>query len=340
MSDKDTESADAFWQQARKARLATAGRSNSDSTELVRRRRDGDRAITMPPDQSHPKKGTARFERYVGLDWSGAKDSRPPIRVCTATLDSPPKPEDPPTKRAKNWSPDEVKSWLLHALTPDAPRTICGFDFGFGYPIGSEVAVFHSHSWRDLLTGVRERLKSSGAAKALASDLNDEFCKANGCQGPFFNQSEAPSAHPYRAGGFGYYRLTELFIPEAKSQWYVGPGAQVGQSTITGLSMLACLLEQRDELGLEFVVWPHESQRLPSNGHVLVETYPSLMGRKRKAKNQHAADAKAISAWLKRTDESGELTRYLDLPEVVGKQGLDFEQVRHRVGWEGWIIGV
>src|SRR5262249_12818066 len=124
------------------------------------------------------------------------------------------------------------------------------------------------------------------------------------------------------SSGVPYYRLTELFIPEAKSQFYVGRGAQVGMSTITGLACLARLLDMRDDGLLAFGIWPFED--IPAR-HLVVEVYPALFPKipTEVLMNDHQRDAMRTVRWLH--DNVSDATR-LRLPTIPGLDGQFVKQ--------------
>ena len=64
------------------------------------------------------------FERYIGIDYSGARtpdDSLPGLRVYLAQGESPPLEVPPPPSPRKYWSRREIAGWLAVILAEDIP---------------------------------------------------------------------------------------------------------------------------------------------------------------------------------------------------------------------------
>ena len=85
------------------------------------------------------------FDRFVGIDWSGAKGPRQ--RGIQLSLARPgraaPKRVDAPDGRA--WGRDTVFDWLLQAVAPDADAggsMLVGIDFAFAHPFADSNAYY------------------------------------------------------------------------------------------------------------------------------------------------------------------------------------------------------
>lgn len=145
----------------------------------------------------------------------------------------------------------------------------------------------------------------------------------------------------YVQHGVPYYRVIELFMPQAISVWYVGSGATVGFQTITGLVFLAKLLDQRDQGVLDFAVWPHDYSAGSSSRHVLLEGYPSAFPKLDDygpCKDADQRDAWRMLHWMQATNCKGELEGCFELPsKALNSLGSDLHD---RVQFEGWILGV
>jgi hypothetical protein len=198
------------------------------------------------------------FERYVSIDWSGAGVEHEwlDLRVAEAVPPQPARIVAPPGARAgvRSWSLADVADYLAGLLRPGRPRTLVAMAFGFGLPWGADRAVFGCTRWRPTLNAVAARYLQSGTARVTA-----EAIKADprfGGHGPYRFDEGRTDRHFYNDRAVAYYRLVEVAIPQAISQWYVGSGGTVGFHTITGLAALAGLLARRDAGELSFAVWP------------------------------------------------------------------------------------
>src|SRR5438552_2536740 len=84
---------------------------------------------------------SAPFDRFVAIDWSGAKKTRGAIAVAVASGDAPPATIAPPSG-ARAWRRDEVAAWIEALARGTEGRTLVGFDFGFAYPYCDGDAYF------------------------------------------------------------------------------------------------------------------------------------------------------------------------------------------------------
>jgi hypothetical protein len=79
----------------------------------------------------------AAFERYVGIDYSGAETPRSSLkglRVYAADRLTAPREVDPPPSPRKYWTRREIAKWLVEMLS-EAPPTLVGIDHGFSFPL-------------------------------------------------------------------------------------------------------------------------------------------------------------------------------------------------------------
>ena len=77
------------------------------------------------------------FERYIGVDYSGAKtptSSLPGLRVYSADRSTPPSELQPPQGPRKYWTRRGVAEWLVERLSEGQP-TLVGIDHGFSFPL-------------------------------------------------------------------------------------------------------------------------------------------------------------------------------------------------------------
>ena len=289
-----------------------------------------------------------RFDRFVAIDWSGAKGKRHKS-ISLAVADGS---GGPPVivEQNKGWAREEVLAILLDL--PD--RTLVGMDLGIGLPFADCGAFFPGWS------------NSPPNAKALWA-LIDEICaddpnleatsfvkhsvascyyrhSAEDC-GEQFHLVDAPTRE-------GRFRVTEQAQREQGvrpvSNFNLVGAAQVGKSSLTGMRMLNRL---RGKVG----VWPIDP--LPDSVPVLVEMYTSIaaMGggaRKGRTKlrsyealnealailgsppvrgegplDDHSSDALVTAAWLRKVGND---------PRYWHPERLTDEIART----EGWTFGV
>ena len=78
-----------------------------------------------------------RYDRYVGIDYSGAEvstSSLKGLRVYLADRDTLSKEILPPPSPRKYWSRKEIAEWLIERLSEEE-ATLVGIDHGFSFPL-------------------------------------------------------------------------------------------------------------------------------------------------------------------------------------------------------------
>lgn len=269
-----------------------------------------------------------QFSSYIAVDWSGggrAHETSPGLAVAEAGTS---------TASLVRWhqrrrSRVELVEWLAFRLRPNVSPVCVGLDFAFGYPKGAMQSVFGASSWRELADRLLHLSRSCGTARDIAAEINAQpKFKGNG---PFRTNSDRTNARFYLDHGISYYRLVETFVPQAISQWYLGSGATVAFSTLTGLAVLGELLARRDRGDLAFSVHPFEA---PQEGlHALVEIYSAIWPKiADQAVNEHERDALRAAVGL---GNLGGQAFSIPIPS-----GLNVNDAECRITEEGWIAGV
>ena len=81
--------------------------------------------------------GIPAFDRYVGIDYSGAQtltSSLKGLRVYMADRMTPPFEVEPPRSPRKYWTRRGIAEWLAERVSEDRP-TLIGIDHGFSFPL-------------------------------------------------------------------------------------------------------------------------------------------------------------------------------------------------------------
>ena len=74
------------------------------------------------------------FDRFIGVDWSGARGPRlPGLQVAMATAGRSPPCLVPPPDGRKNWTRSIFTDWLVETLSGN-DRVLVGLDFAFSFP--------------------------------------------------------------------------------------------------------------------------------------------------------------------------------------------------------------
>ena len=108
------------------------------------------------------------------------------------------------------------------------------------------------------------------------------------------------------------------------------PGS-VAKSTHAGIPWLRFL---RSRAGERIHFWPFDGWRIPQGKSAVVEVYPALWTHSfpRDGRDSHQQDAYAAAAWLSRSDQDGNLERFLR-PSLTAHE-------RQVAEIEGWILGI
>jgi len=284
------------------------------------------------------------FERYISVDWSGSdlEDRRVNLRVVEATPpDNTGTVVPPPDARrgVRAWTRAECRRWLAQALRMDQPRCLIAMDFGFGYPWGADASVFGSDGWEGMLATLSGLYAEEGTARVVAQEVNSS--ESFGGHGPYRFNDTRTDFRFYLDNGTPYYRLVEMAVPQAISQWYLGSGGTVGFSTITGMATLDLLMTLRRKGDLDFQVWPQEGLVPEEDKHVIVESYPAIYPEPSdfgECTDEHCRDAWRVLQWMLGHHEKNTLGDYFDIAhKLFERVDVGFEE---QVRFEGWIFGV
>jgi hypothetical protein len=210
--------------------------------------------------------GPERFERFVAIDWSGAKGPRQrgiAVAMCAAGADAPEL-----VRPDRTWSRAEVLDWLLHELPPNS---IVGIDSAPALPFMDFGAYFPG--WED----------SPSEARALWAFV-DALCAADEhlAATSLVDHPQA-SRHFRRQGGragdrFGTGRGRLRVTETAQAAQGLNPyscmnlvgAAQVGKSSLTTMRVL-------HRLAGRLPYWPLDPAS--DGGSLIVEIYTAISAR-------------------------------------------------------------
>ena len=254
----------------------------------------------------------SQFERYIGIDYSGAEtptSSLPGLRVYAADRTLAPKEVPPPPSPRKYWTRRGIAEWLRGELANPKP-VLVGIDHAFSFPLRYFEAHRLPHDWPAFLDDFQRHWPT------------DED-KTYVC---FVSEGNK------RRGDPSWFRLTELWTQSAKSVFRFNVQGQVAKSTHAGLPWLRYL---RTHCRERVHFWPFDGWDIPSGRSVVAEVYPSLWTRRFTNNGERDADqhaAYAVSSWLRRADMNG------SLPQFFNPALTDEERATAQI--EGWILGV
>ena len=259
---------------------------------------------------------SSQFERYIGIDYSGAEtptSSLKGLRVYLATRDAEATEVAPPPSPRKYWTRKELAHWLLERLSEPIP-TMVGIDHGFSFPI----RYFEIHQippdWDVFLRDFQSHWPTDGPYVYV--DFVRDGSVGNGAA---------------RTGNSKWRRETERRC-KGKSVFHFDCQGTVAKSTHGGIPWLLFL---REHLGTGVHFWPFDGFTVPPSKSVVVEAYPALYKHRFPARPDMTADqqdAFSIASWLRQVDSTGELQAALH-PDLDPSMQL-------LARTEGWILGV
>jgi len=209
------------------------------------------------------------FERFVAIDWSGAKSPIHSKSISVAAFDKNQNEAYLIKSPHKNgWSRRDVADWLISSAL-DGVRTLVGIDCNFGY--AQSVGKRHcgiDYTGTDLWALVE---------KSCAADPNyfaSGFWSHPNYENDFWLHGKSPQWFDAK----NLRRRTEQACGEAGFGWPESPfkliGAkQVGKGGLAGMRMAHDL---KKRTGTKIAFWPFESDQLNISTLVITEIYPRL----------------------------------------------------------------
>ena len=260
--------------------------------------------------------GAPSFDRYLGIDYSGASaptSALKGLRAYRAGRNGPPEEVLPPSGARRYWTRRGLAEWLLSCLQEPVP-TLVGIDHGFSFPLQYFRKYELAQDWSVFLDDFQCHWPTDG------DDVCVEFIR-DGLQG----------RGAERTGSARWRRVTEERAGGAKSVFHFDVPGSVAKSTHAGLPWLRFL---RRQLGESVHFWPFDGWIVPPGRSAMAEVYPSLWKQawpaEERTADQH--DAYCVAAWLREADATGRLDEFLN-PELKAPE-------RATAGVEGWILGV
>jgi hypothetical protein len=205
------------------------------------------------------------FERFVAIDWSGARGHHLPGLAVAIVEDDKAAPRLVPPPAGKAWSREEVAEFI--AAIAGEGQTLIGADFSFSLPYmdqgcyfpGMNVCSTATDLWQ-LIETVCEGDDHLYGGAFVASDDYARYFRRPGRVGHAFSPRLRLTEARCRDAGFG---------PAESAYHLIGP-AQVGLGSLSGMRLLAAL----DGVGANLAVWPFA---MPAPGQsCLVEMYTRL----------------------------------------------------------------
>lgn len=251
---------------------------------------------------------TPRFQRYVGVRYSGRKGPTDQIRwlrVFSASEDHEPYQEWNERSPEGRWSRQELAEWLLELITGETP-VIVGLDHAFSFP-QSYMDRHNLKSWPEFLQDFEQHWPTNRLSVR-------ELLPGNVRTGdPDERRLTGRWAGTPRGGVFRF----ELQDGLAKA-------------THAGIPWLDYLRRAGDRAHF----WPFDGFEVPAKRSVVAEVRSAnlLQRYPQEGLSREEHEAFAICAWLQDRDRLGLLGGYFTPPLSGGEKGQAMA--------EGWILGV
>jgi len=257
-----------------------------------------------------------RFNRYIGIDYSGAEtpdSSCRGLRVYSASGSGMPEQVQPPPSPRRYWTRRGLAEWPCNEFGGETP-TIVGIDHAFSFPIEYIDKYGLPRDWPSFLLDFQKHWPTHEHGNFI--DLIRDGDAGDGRN---------------RMGENTWLRLTERWKATAKSVFLFDVQGSVAKSTFAGLPWLLYL---RSWCKRPIHFWPFDGWEIPEGKSVVAEVYPSLWTRRfpKEGRDGDEQAAYAAAAWLQRADQFGSLNGFLNPSLTAEERGI--------AEIEGWILGV
>lgn len=232
-------------------------------------------------------------------------------------------------------------------------RVLVGFDFNFGYPVGTAARLKldgapWSAMWKFLASNVVDKADNTNNRYQVAAKMNrlmtDEAWPFWGAPAKQAQRWLTTTKPPAGSGAdIPEFRATEQAVRKGKLQpksvWQMHGAGAVGGQTMTGIPVVRRLLES---LGPSGAVWPFgtgwralDAADVEPLSALVVEVWPSMFPvTPETGEFKDQAQVRATAEALAKMDEAG------DLAKAFGPaKGTDEALVALVEQEEGWILG-
>lgn len=255
------------------------------------------------------------FDGYVAVDWSASatpNQGENSIWIAICDNQGAPRLENPRTRQAAM----EHINDLLNMATKEGRRLLCGFDFAFGYPVGTARMMTGITSWESVWERIAEVIEdhpnNNNNRFEAAANLNTRF---EG-EGPFWGRPSNPQVEgllttkPPQGWGTNLPPSRRYTDGGGTSEvWQLYGQGSVGSQALTGIARLQRLRQCRNDVQ----VWPFETLG-GGQSHLLAEIYPSLIDPCPNHQVRDAGQVAAVTVTLRKLDRLGDLQRRLRAP--------------------------
>lgn len=228
----------------------------------------------------------AAFDRYIGIDYSGAKTPTASLKgLCVYLAEGAALPVEvlPPPSPRKYWTRRGIAEWLVERLAEDT-HTLVGIDHGFSFPL----RYFETHGLKSNWSAFLDDFQ-----RHWPTDEDDTYVD--------FVRDGLRGNAAARMGDSRWRRITEIRARGAKSVFHFDVQGSVAKSTHAGIPWLRFI---RERLGTRVHFWPFDGWDIPARRSAIAEVYPALwsapFAMDARTDDQH--DAYSIAARLQQAD--------------------------------------
>lgn len=224
-------------------------------------------------------------------------------------------------------------------------RLLAGFDFAFGYPLGTAARVTGQGDWQALWQAiakdVRDADDNANNRFEMAARWNRDYFadgarfwgRPQGLSLPTLTDTKPPAATtpPFA------FRISERHAKGAKSVWQLAYAGSVGSQSLLGIARLSRFLDQHPKRDT-IAVWPFETGFSTTFTHsvVLAEIYPSLFQVElNEGDVKDAAQVRHVAMQFARFDAAGVFGALFSRP-----MRLSDAEVGAALKEEGWVLGI
>ena len=293
------------------------------------------------------------FQKFVGIDWSGAKGkNHKGISLAINNVNQ--KKIQLVKSKKTNWSREEVLKFILNLSSTS--KTLVGIDFAFSHPYNDK-GFYYPGGPNDQPRAYKQLWEKIDNLSLYTEDFYGGRIWKHPVYGEYYNS-------PFKKGNLFLYRrrLTEIYakkiLSPSSSFNCVGPSG-VGTGSLSGMRVLNYL---KSNFNNEIGIWPFDHSKTYKNSRmVIVEIFPSLYFHYAgfSSKNKHGKEKKLLRNVLSfyNSTYNGSLNNNTkdndDMDAIVSCAALKYFndkgffnkiynnlQLKNSLKKEGWIFGV
>ncbi len=291
------------------------------------------------------------FDNYIMVDWSAS--SKPNtgndsiwiyILKRDVRLQLRGESFNPSTRQAAL----EIIEQELSVFAKRGDKTLIGFDFALGYPVGTAAALkLDGAPWQAMMKflakEIIDKVDNDNNRFQVASKINRLISNKStpfwGCPPKMVNTYLQPTKSNNQDHDLGELRICDSVGKVASSVFKLYTPGSVGSQSLTGIPYVQKLRDRFEKSR----IWPFETGLKDLNRDdiedldiVICEIYPSLLKTKpAKGETKDLAQVRAIAEYFAKIDDDGKLEK-----EFLGRAKIDDAQKAIIENEEGWILGV